>query len=332
LRDLFDKEAAMESAIGPALRMLPPGEQEGDTSFLALYPSIPLAEYQNTGDFWFIDVHYPGLQAISRDPWIFLIPNLLTLDQCRALVMKSGPHMVQSKSADMVTGKYSVSAHRTSWEVRIPYNEVPATQALFSKVFRMPVENLEPLKIVRYQEGECFKPHHDAKDQADKRGSAICEVPYANRVVTMFVYLNTPERGGETEFTKCGLKVKPRAGMGVIHFPAYLNTSSYRGPEKDATYTSIKVGTKVKGRFTPGAKIGEPGSSVYMGTVTELTDHGTVKVLMDSLTLREYDINKAGNLSLINPNPNLNNPKPKLIVILTLILTLPITLILTHPR
>ncbi len=87
LRDLFDKEVAMESAIGPALRMLPPGEQEGDRSFLALYPSIPLAEYKNTGDFWFIDVDYPGIQAISRDPWIFLVPNLWTLDQCRALVM-----------------------------------------------------------------------------------------------------------------------------------------------------------------------------------------------------------------------------------------------------
>jgi hypothetical protein len=298
LRDLFDKEAAMESAFGPALRMLPPGEQEGDTSFLALYPSIPLDEYQNTGDFWFIDVHYPGLQAISRDPWIFLVPNMLTLNQCRALVMKGGPHMVQSKSFDPITKKFRVSADRTSWEVRIPYNEVPAIQALFSKVLRMPVENLEPLKLVRYQKDECFKSHHDAKDPND-RGSASCEVPYSNRVVAMFVYLNTPESGGETEFTRCGLKVKPRAGMGVIHFPAYLNTSSYRGPEKGAPYTSIKVGTKVQGKHTPGAKNGEAGCAICMGTVTELTDRGTVKVLMDYWGgINEYDISKAGNLSL----------------------------------
>ncbi len=37
-----------------------------------------------------------------------------------------------------------------------------------------------------------------------------------------------------------------------------------------------------------------------MGTVTELTDHGTVKVLLEqSGGIKEYDINKAGHLSLI---------------------------------
>ncbi len=134
------------------------------------------------------------------------------------------------------------------------------------------MENFEPLKLVRYHEGEYFKPHYDATgfwNQANKHGLEPCDVPYANRVTTLFVYLNTPERGGDTEFTKYGLKVKPRAGMGVIHFPAYLNTSRYTGP---GGVDALQVGTKVKGKFKPGAMHGEPGSLVIIGTVVELAN------------------------------------------------------------
>ncbi len=63
-----------------------------------------------------------------------------------------------------------MSEHRTSLEVRIPHIEVPATQDLFSRVLRMPVENFEPLKIIRYQKGEYFKAHHDANNQPQKGG------------------------------------------------------------------------------------------------------------------------------------------------------------------
>jgi hypothetical protein len=118
------------------------------------------------------------------------------------------------------------------------------------------------------------------------RFRAICEVP--------------PESGGETQFTKCGLNVKPRAGMGRDSPPGLFKHFKLQteAPEKEAGYTSIKVGIKVKGRYTPGAKIGDPGCSVYTGTVTELTSRGTAKVLMDQGGINEYDINKAGHLSL----------------------------------
>jgi hypothetical protein len=60
----------------------------------------------------------------------------------------------------------------------------------------MPVENFEPLKMIRYQKGECFMSHHDTLHRNNK-GSAVCEVPYSNRVVAMFVYLNKPKSGVE---------------------------------------------------------------------------------------------------------------------------------------
>jgi hypothetical protein len=63
------------------------------------------------------------------------------------------------------------------------------------------------------------------------------------------VYLNTPEKGGETHFPNAkakegeeGLKIKPRTGMGVIHFPAYMHTSTYNNP----AYPNMEMGCKVK--------------------------------------------------------------------------------------
>jgi hypothetical protein len=41
------------------------------------YPDIPLSEYTDEGNFWFINRDFPGLRAIHKDPWIFLVPQSL---------------------------------------------------------------------------------------------------------------------------------------------------------------------------------------------------------------------------------------------------------------
>jgi hypothetical protein len=85
------------------------------------------------------------------------------------------------------------------------------------------------------------------------------------------VYLNTPEKGGETHFPNAkakegeeGLKIKPRTGMGVIHFPAYMHTSTHNNP----AYPNVEMGCKVK------------HESEYMGEVVSMNADGTVSVEM----------------------------------------------------
>ena len=55
----------------------PSKEAAMDLSYLDEYPSIPLSEYHKDDSFWFINKNYPGLRAVHKDPWIFLVPNLL---------------------------------------------------------------------------------------------------------------------------------------------------------------------------------------------------------------------------------------------------------------
>ena len=82
------------------------------------------------------------------------------------------------------------------------------------------------------------------------------------------MYLNDCEQGGETQFTRYGLKVPPRAGMGVIHFPAYLPTSeAYTATKSPLTGAKVTVQVKDKGSF--------------MGTVVKMNADGTAVIEKD---------------------------------------------------
>lgn len=69
---------------------------------------------------------------------------------------------------------------------------------------------LAPLRIKRYlpDAGDGFQLHFDS----------IGEV--ANRYLVFLWYLNDVEEGGETEFGKLGIRVRPRAGR-LLMFPPY---------------------------------------------------------------------------------------------------------------
>jgi prolyl 4-hydroxylase len=229
------------------------GRDPHDLSSLAqLHPSFPLSEYVNEGNFWHINKEYPGLQCISKDPFIFLVQNLLTTEQCSNLIIKGGNCFVKSRTSGPTGASVSVRDNRTSSDVRVPFDEVPTVQGIFSKVLNAPVSQFEPLKLIRYEDGQYFKPHHDA-------GGAQHLAP---RRITLFVYLNTCDAGGETQFTRCGIKIKPRAGLGVIHFPSRLSTA------KELPLTGYKKGAKV--RFSKPGRHGTASTGRH-GTVKSAT-------------------------------------------------------------
>ena len=70
--------------------------------------------------------------------------------------------------------------------------------------------------------GEFYKPHYDAFDTASSDGRRFAQNG-GQRVCTVLVYLNDVENGGETSFSKLGLRVKPRKGTALVFFPATLD-------------------------------------------------------------------------------------------------------------
>ena len=150
---------------------------------LAQYPCIPLSEYAPDGDHLAINADFPGLRAIHKNPWIFLVPDLLSGNECEQLMAKAVPHFQNAFG-------YS-NNHRTSCECRIARKETNGIQSRYSKLLNMPVENMEAAKVSRYRRGEYFRNHVDPLS-----GMEFLE----NRIATLFVYLNDCDDGGETRF------------------------------------------------------------------------------------------------------------------------------------
>ena len=74
---------------------------------------------------------------------------------------------------------------------------------------------LVDLQLLRYEPGQYYLPHHDfiPIDVERQQGP---------RILTVFLYLNDVESGGETEFTMLDLRVTPRKYRALI-WPSVLN-------------------------------------------------------------------------------------------------------------
>ena len=68
------------------------GSEEVEEHFAA-YDTIPLSLYEQDSNFWYINKDFPGLRAIHKDPWIFIIDGMFSDSECDALVAKTANHM-----------------------------------------------------------------------------------------------------------------------------------------------------------------------------------------------------------------------------------------------
>ena len=77
-----------------------------------------------------------------------------------------------------------------------------------------PYENIEPLQLVRYTDGQRYEPHFDYGEACDFEEN----LSHGHRHVTMLVYLNSvPERhGGHTSFPKLNLRLQPLAHAAIV--------------------------------------------------------------------------------------------------------------------
>jgi hypothetical protein len=232
-------------------------DRDGGLLHNQAYPSLPLAEYQGQNLFHQIDLGYPGLQLVRERPYIFIVNQFLSDEECELLLAKAGA----ASLSQQLVGE-SDAAARTSTGCCLHRAEVPGFRSRVARLARVPESHLQPLKISRYERGQAFAEHCDAVDGAGdvddehdyyadwprvSRGTRGCPQPGANRFCTVFVYLNEVAVGGGgcTRFAwtdscpafyerphpsghRCTrladeehqLSIRPERGMAVVHFPS----------------------------------------------------------------------------------------------------------------
>ena len=162
----------------------------------------------------------------NTEPEIFLVKNFLTHKECNHLIIKGEP-LLKESTVCSENGNI-VDKARTSWTASIGKELLSegkkdsVLQNIYNRAAEFcmrPVQNIEPIQMVRYTSGQFYKPHYDYlntkldiyKQQVEVNGQ---------REITFFVYLNdVPDgTGGETYFPKVNKKIKGRKGDAVFWY------------------------------------------------------------------------------------------------------------------
>jgi prolyl 4-hydroxylase len=151
-------------------------------------------------------------------PRIVVFNGLLSHDECDQMIALARPRLARSETVQTDTGSSEVNAARTSQGMFFARGEHPVCALLEARIGQLlawPVENGEGLQVLRYGPGAEYKPHYDYFDPALSGTPSILKRG-GQRVASVLVYLNTPQRGGATVFPDVELDVSAVKGNAVF--------------------------------------------------------------------------------------------------------------------
>jgi prolyl 4-hydroxylase len=167
-------------------------------------------------------VHTPDreVQVLTsmRSPRVVVFGSLLSSEECDEIVDLARQRLVRSETVQLDTGASEVNAARTSEGMFFTRGEnavCKRVEARIAALLQWPVENGEGLQVLRYRPGAEYKPHYDYFDPAQPGTPNILKRG-GQRVASLVMYLNTPQRGGGTVFPDVHLEVGPVKGNAVF--------------------------------------------------------------------------------------------------------------------
>lgn len=203
---------AMESSLAGHLA------QQAATQ--SLPPAVPVPEpdlaqsplYLDAGD-----CRVSVLQTL-RDPRVVVFGQVLSDDECEALIALARPRLARSLTVATQTGGEELNADRTSSGMFFERGENPVVarlEARLATLVNWPEERGEGLQVLRYGPGAEYKPHYDYFDPHEPGTPTILRRG-GQRVGTIVVYLCEPDQGGATTFPDVQLEVAPKRGNAVF--------------------------------------------------------------------------------------------------------------------
>ena len=178
-------------------------------------PSPDLAE----SPLW-LDVGDRQVQVVMTmtQPRVVVFGGLLSEAECDAMMALARPRLARSETVQTETGGSEINPVRTSSGMFFGRGENELCARIEKRIARLldwPLENGEGLQILHYLPGAEYKPHHDYFDPA-RAGTPSIVARGGQRVGTLVMYLNAPEKGGATVFPDVALAVAPIKGNAVF--------------------------------------------------------------------------------------------------------------------
>lgn len=159
---------------------------------------------------------------------------------CEHFINVATPSLMPSTVADPVTGKILANDVRTSSSMSFQLSMYDFIAGVVLKRFAQLVDrsptHAEPFALLCYQVGQQYKPHRDYFTSQGNRDELV-DGRGGQRDVTIFVYLNDVEAGGETDFPLLGACVSPEQGKAV----KFLNLTAQGEPNADTLHAGKPV-------------------------------------------------------------------------------------------
>lgn len=179
----------------------------------------------------------PRYESLCDELEVRIYRGLFSSDECRLVRAIAEPRYMRSVIHD-AQGNEVPHPLRSSDGAPLHWLiEDPAIHALNRRLAAASntlYDQAEPLLVLRYKPGQQYHRHFDALAGLDNQ-----------RIKTALVYLNEDYSGGETEFSRLGLKIKGRSGDVLV----FANTDSSGQPHPLAEHAGLPVtsGTKYLG-------------------------------------------------------------------------------------
>ncbi len=166
--------------------------------------------------------------SVMSDPHIVVFGNLLSDEECEALIAGAKPRMARSLTVATQTGGEELNADRTSngmFYARAENELIARIERRLAYLVDWPLDNGEGLQILHYQPGAEYKPHYDYFDPHEPGTPTILRRG-GQRVATIIMYLHEPSKGGGTVFPDVKLEVAPKRGNAVFFSYSRAHPSS----------------------------------------------------------------------------------------------------------
>jgi prolyl 4-hydroxylase len=177
-------------------------------------------------------------------PRVVLLGNVLSDEECDALVEYCEPRLVRSSVVADADGNVQVHQNRTSRGVGLRRGEtvlIARIEARLAALAQWPVERSEGLQVLRYDVADEYRAHFDWMN-TDLPGLRKHMEVGGQRLGTFVLYLSKVESGGGTSFPSIGLEVLPKKGGAVF----FVNTDSQHIPDQLTLHAGSPVVKGVK--------------------------------------------------------------------------------------
>ncbi len=190
---------------------------------------------------------------ISAEPNIFTVDEFVSRSECAHLMTLATLNFrpAHQLTADILSQESrAFTGNMAALQTVLCDAVVRNVERRVASVFKLPPSHVEPLSVLRYQDGHHYAPHVDYFDGPRMQDNLEKGDRAGQRVASFLVYLRTAEAGGETHYLTLGRKIAARERMALCHFnclpsgepdPATLHTGEpVRRGEKWLARTTLR--------------------------------------------------------------------------------------------